>query len=238
MSELLAQGKIPERYQRNIGTIGIEGQAKLLHSHVAVVGAGGLGGTVVELLARMGVGTLTVVDGDVFTAHNLNRQLLSREDSLGTGKAEAASRRVAAINRDVRVIAVSDMLTANNSKTLLSGVEVVVDALDNIKTRLLLCSTAQKMGIPLVHAAIAGFTGQVTTIFPEDKGLDSIYKLTAGSERGVEVLLGNPAATPALAASIQASEVVKILTGIGDPLRRKMLYFDTELNIYELLELT
>jgi molybdopterin/thiamine biosynthesis adenylyltransferase len=235
---LLSEGKVPERYQRNIGTIGISGQARLLKSKVAVIGVGGLGGTVIELLVRMGIGEIVVIDGDVFSSHNLNRQLLSTEKNLGMFKTAAAIERAGRVNTDVKITAVAEMLTEANADTLLEGAEVVVDALDSIKTRLLLCAVCQRKGIPVVHAAIAGFTGQITTIFPQDKGLDQLYKLTAGTEKGVEVMLGNPAATPAMAASIQAHEVVKILTGIGEPLRGKLLYFDAELNIYEQLDIS
>ncbi|MDR7867038.1 MAG: HesA/MoeB/ThiF family protein [Sporomusaceae bacterium] len=234
---MLAAGQVPERYLRNIGTIGAAGQARLLEAKVAVVGAGGLGGTIVELLARQGIGYLKVIDGDAFAAHNLNRQLLAAENNLGANKAIAAAARVAAINSDVAVDAVPRMLDADNAAGLLAGIDIVVDALDNIATRLLLGQTARDLGIPLVHGAIAGFTGQIATILPGDPGLDRIYKLCAGQAKGIENALGNPAATPALAASLQVQEVVKLLTGVGRPLSRQLLYFDTELNLFEIFTL-
>lgn len=233
--ELLENGEIPERYLRNIGTIGIGGQLRLLKAKVAVVGAGGLGGNIIELLTRQGVGYLRIIDGDSFAAHNLNRQLLATEGNLGVNKAMAAVRRVAEINSDVYAEGIPQMIDAENAEQLLSGVDVVVDALDNISTRLLLSKITQTLGIPLVHGAIAGFTGQVTTLLPGDIGLEKIYKVTAGSDKGIELSLGNPATTPALAASIQAQEVVKILTGVGELLHKRLFYFDTELNIFEIL---
>jgi molybdopterin/thiamine biosynthesis adenylyltransferase len=232
---LLAAGRMPERYLRNLGTIGVAGQARLLAAKVAVVGAGGLGGTVIELLARQGVGSLRVIDGDVFAAHNLNRQLLATEDTLGAGKAAAAAARVARVNPDVAVEVAPRMLDAENAAALLAGVDVVVDALDSIDVRLLLGRTARQLGIPLVHGAIAGFTGQVATILPGDPGLEKIYDRAAGASRGIETVLGNPAATPALAAALQAQEVVKLLTGVGEPLSGRLLYFDTEFSIFEIL---
>jgi len=235
--ELLAAGRMPERYQRNKGTIGIDGQIRLLKAKVAIVGAGGLGGTVIELLARVGVGCLRVIDGDAFAVHNLNRQLLSTEQNQGKNKAYAAAARVALINQDVRVEPVPYMLQADNAEKLLQDVDVIVDALDNVSARLLLNQAARRYGIPLVYAAIAGFTGQVMTIMPGDQGLERIYKKPTASDKGVEVMLGNPAGTPALAASLQVQEVVKILTGIGEPLRNKLLYFDTEINVFEILTL-
>lgn len=235
--ELLEQGEIPERYQRNIGTIGIAGQLRLLKAKVAVVGAGGLGGNIIELLARQGVGYLRVIDGDGFAAHNLNRQLLATEENLGVNKAKAAACRVAAINSDVDVESIPQMLTKENAENLLHGIDVVVDALDTISSRLLISQITRKLKIPLVHGAIAGFTGQVTTLLADDIGLEKIYKISAGSDKGIEISLGNPAATPALAAAIQAQEVVKLVTGIGEVLHKKLFYFDTELNIFEVYEL-
>jgi molybdopterin/thiamine biosynthesis adenylyltransferase len=234
---LLARGEIPERYQRNIGTIGIDGQKRLLKARVTIVGAGGLGGTIIELLARQGVGFMRIIDDDSFTLHNLNRQLLATERTMGMNKAAVAAARVAEVNSDVETHAVPARLNEDNAVELLSGMDVIVDALDSINSRLVLCRMVQKLKIPLVHAAIAGFTGQVGTILPTGPGLEKIYKTTSGSDKGIETVLGNPSATPALAAAIQAQEVVKLLTGMGETISHKLLYFDTELNIYELLNL-
>ncbi len=235
--ELLEQGEIPERYQRNIGTIGIDGQLRLLKAKVAVVGAGGLGGSIIELLARQGVGYLRVIDGDGFAAHNLNRQLLATEENLGVNKAKAAALRVAAINSDVEVESIPQMLAEENAEHLLQGMDIIVDALDTISSRLLVSRVTRKLKIALVHGAIAGFTGQVTTLLADDIGLEKLYKVSAGSDKGIELSLGNPAATPSLAAAIQAQEVVKLVTGIGEVLHKKLFYFDTELNIFEVYEL-
>jgi molybdopterin-synthase adenylyltransferase len=234
---LLARGEIPERYRRNIGTIGTDGQKRLLEARVAIVGAGGLGGTIIELLARQGVGFMRIIDDDSFTLHNLNRQLLATERTVGMNKAVVAATRVAEVNSDVETHAVPAMFNEDNALELLSGMDVVVDALDSINLRLLLCRIAQKLKIPLVHAAIAGFTGQVGTILPTGPGLEKLYKTTSGLDKGIETVLGNPAATAALAAAIQAQEVVKLMTGMGETISHKLLYFDTELNIYELLNL-
>jgi molybdopterin/thiamine biosynthesis adenylyltransferase len=112
--------------------------------------------------------------------------------------------------------------------------DVAVDALDNISSRLLLNKTAQSLGIPMVHGAIAGFTGQVTTLLPGDHGLEKIYKITAGSDKGIENMLGNPAATPALAAAIQAQEVIKLLTGIVEVYNTSGCYISIlNINLFE-----
>lgn len=235
--ELLSTGQAPERYWRNIGTIGIDGQVRLLKSRVAVVGAGGLGGTVLELLARMGVGYLKVIDGDCFALHNLNRQVLSNENNIGHNKAQTAAERVAIINSNVQVEPVPEMLNESNGEKLLQSMDVVVDALDNFSGRILLGRVTARLGIPLVHAAIAGFTGQVMTVMPGDKSFEQLYRIIPPSDRGAEVILGTLAATPSLAASIEAQEVVKILTGNGEPIRNKLLYFDTQHNVFELFNL-
>jgi molybdopterin/thiamine biosynthesis adenylyltransferase len=232
---LLEKGEIPPRYLRNSGTIGLAGQIRLLQAKVAVVGAGGLGGHVIELLARQGVGFIRIIDGDRFEPHNLNRQLFATHHTLGMNKALVAAARLSEVNSDVQTHAVPEMLAENNADTLLSGTDVVVDALDSIACRLLLSQTAQKLRIPLVHAAIAGFTGQVGTILPDGPGLDKLYPTNSASGKGIETLLGNPAPTPALAAAVQTQEVVKILTGIGQTLAGKLFYFDIGLNIYEIL---
>jgi molybdopterin/thiamine biosynthesis adenylyltransferase len=233
----LEEGLVPLRYLRNLGTVGLEGQARLLQACVAVVGLGGLGGYVAEALARMGVGRLILLDGDVFDDHNLNRQLLSAEDALGLPKAEAARARLALINRATEVEARRVTLTAENLPDLLAGAQVVVDALDRLPTRLMLQRGAQALGIPLVHGSIAGFMGQVMTIFPGDPGLIGLYGWEELPERGLEAELGTPAATPMAVAAWEAQEVVKIIVGRGEPLRGRLLVLDMETGRCEMLRL-
>ena len=228
---------LPRRYLRSLGTVGWEGQIKLLRSTVAVVGLGGLGGNVVEGLARMGVGRLVVVDGDVFLDHNLNRQALSAEAGMGLLKAEAARARVGEINAAVEIVVHPECATEENAPRLLDGVEVVVDALDRLPTRLMLQEAAQEMGIPMVHGAIAGYVGQVMTIFPGDEGLRALFGEGIVPEQGIEVQLGCPAATPMMVAGWQVQEVLKILLGRGQLLRHKMLFMDAEAGTVEFLEI-
>jgi molybdopterin/thiamine biosynthesis adenylyltransferase len=234
----LEAGVVPWRYVRNIGTIGLDGQAKLLKSTVAVVGLGGLGGFVTEALARMGIGHLILIDGDVFEEHNLNRQLLSGEAVLGMAKAEVAAQHVAEVNSAVEVTTHTAMLSGENLPQLLVGADVVVDALDRLPTRLLLQEGAQALNIPMVHGSIAGFLGQVMTIFPGDPGLRGLYG-EAGDlpEQGLEALLGTPAATPMAVAAWEAQEVVKIMTGHGMPLANRLLLMDMESGTVDLLHL-
>lgn len=220
---------VPERYERNLGsTKGVEGQLLLLSSRVAVIGLGGLGGLAAELLARMGVGTIILVDGDFFSESNLNRQLLSTEDNLQQKKADVAQRRIAAINAAVETVVFKEMVSGHNIEKILQGCHVALDCLDNIKTRFLLQETCQRLGIPMIHGAIAQFYGQVSTIFPGDPGLKAIYSsFNDKQNKGIETQLGNPAATPALIAAWQVQETIKVLLKIGEPLRNRLLFIDT-----------
>jgi molybdopterin/thiamine biosynthesis adenylyltransferase len=229
---------IPWRYLRNVGTIGLEGQARLLQATVAVVGLGGLGGYITEALARMGVGRLILIDGDVFEEHNLNRQVLSAEARLGTPKAQAARQRVAEINSGVEVTAHVVTLTRANLPQLLEGADVVVDGLDRLPTRLLLQEGAQALSIPMVHGSIAGFLGQVMTILPGDPGLIGLYGGESElPEQGLEAQLGTPAATPMMVAAWEAQEVVKLLVGQGELLRHRLLVLDMESGAIDILQL-
>ncbi len=228
---------MPARYQRNLGTVGWEGQIRLLESTVAVVGAGGLGGWIIEGLARMGVGHLIVIDGDVFEENNLNRQAFSREDLLGQSKAEAARRRVLEVNRAVEVTAHHVWLTEENAEALLQGAQVVVDALDKLPVRIMLQDVCARLGVPMVHGAIGGYIGQVTTVFPGDPGLRALYGDGPVPERGAEVEWGNPAGTPMMVAAWEIQETVKLLIGRGTPLRRRLLFLDAESGTVECFQL-
>ena len=218
----LEAGLLPTRYQRNRKTLSIEDQLKLLRSTVAIIGCGGLGGYIVEELARIGVGQLRAIDPDVFEEHNLNRQLMSSIAALGQPKVEAASARVAQINPAVEVLAVRDRFSRENGRPFLSGVSVAVDALDNIITRLELAEVCSDLGVPLVHGSIAGWYGQIVTQLPGESTLQAIYGRCAEGV-GVEKHLGNPSFTPAVVASLQVAEVCKILLGRGTSVTGAML---------------
>lgn len=230
---ILEMGLLPARYQRNRQTITQEGQRELFHSQVTVIGCGGLGGYIIEELARLGVGRIVAVDPDTFEEHNLNRQLFSTPANLGTGKVESAFRRVTEINPAVTLIPLHTAFSPINGEELLAGSRVAVDALDNIGVRMELSESCASMGIPLVHGAIAGWYGHVTTQFPGDNTLQSIYG-SRNSGKGVELSLGNPSFTPALVASLEVAEVCKILLGQGTPLKGRQLIvdlFSMEINV-------
>jgi len=183
-----------------------------------VVGAGGLGGTVIQLLGRIGVGMLTVVDCDVFDETNLNRQVFCTRDWLGQPKAIAAQSQLRSINPAVEVFAHVLRLDLANGPEILSGCQVIVDALDTVKDRLTLEALAKSLGVPFVHGALAGFEGQLITVFPEDPGLKQIYGSADEDSRPAsrpEFLLGVPSITPSLVATLEAMEVLKILLNRG-----------------------
>jgi molybdopterin/thiamine biosynthesis adenylyltransferase len=227
---------LPGRYERSQGTVGWEGQVKLLESTVAIVGCGGLGGWIIEGLARMGVGHLILIDGDAFGENNLNRQVLCTEANLGQPKTEAAQERVARVNSATEVTVHPVMADEKSMREMLAGADVVVDALDTLPTRLVLQKVAQSLGIPVVHGAIGGYVGQVMTVFPEDEGLYAIYGRGDVPEQGIEAQLGNPAATPMMVAAWQIQEVIKILLGAGELLRNRMLFMDAESGVAEILK--
>ena len=223
----LKQNVVPVRYVRNIGTIGIEGQLKLLHSTIVVCGAGGLGGTIIELLARQGIGHLVIIDNDKFTENNLNRQVMATEGDLNKSKVKIASVRVKKINSAVKVLAVNKTINSKNIKEIITDASVVLDGLDTLKTRRIVAQACNELKIPFVHGAIAGFNGQLMTIFPGDKGLNAICGLSADeNECGIETHTGNPAATPAVIAAWEVQEAIKIITGIGNPIRNRLIFLD------------
>jgi len=219
----LENGICPSRYERNVGAIGMEGQAKLLRSRAAVVGCGGLGGWVIEILARSGVGELVVFDGDVFEDGNLNRQMLADEENIGTSKAEAAAKRVESVNGAVSISAFSKRLDGTNAAALLSGCGVVVDATDSNSARREIFKVCRELGIPFIHGAIGGFFGQTGVFFPED---EPHWLVDEASDEGAELETGCPAFTPPFIASLQAAEAVKLLAGLDCQANGTLLWFD------------
>ncbi|BDD88796.1 HesA/MoeB/ThiF family protein [Desulfofustis limnaeus] len=217
---------IPEVYARNQTSLSCRDQLRLLRAHVAIVGLGGLGGTVCEILARIGIGRLTLIDGDRFVDSNLNRQLLSSASSLGKSKAKTAARRVGSINPAVRKRAVAAFLDNDNGCSLVAGATLAVDALDSIAARFSLQRSCRTLGIPLVSAAIAGSSGQATVIFPEDHGFDVIYGDSQKTVSGAEATLGTLPFTAVSLAAIECAEAVAMVIGRPSTLRNRLLFVD------------
>ncbi len=224
-----------QRYIKNEKMLSREENLSLREKKVAVVGCGGLGGFIVEELGRLGIGHITAVDGDVFEESNLNRQLLSDATNLGQRKAIAAKERMKIVNPEVKIVPVEEYIDEKNAETILKGHDVVCDALDNIPSRKLIRDACRKLDIPLVFGTIAGWYGYVSTVFPDDNTLDLIYD--TDEAKGEEQELGNPSFTPALVASLQVAETLKLLVGKGELLRKQLLFINSLEHKYEIIEL-
>ena len=234
----LEHGVVPERYVRNMKTFSPQDQVALLKARVSVVGLGGLGGAVVEVLARMGIGILNLIDGDTFEDSNLNRQFLSTPSLLTKSKAEAAVQRIKKINASLEINAHPQFLNAQNGEDLLNQSDVVIDCLDNVRTRFVLEGSCKQIGVPLVSAAVAGSSGQVTTIFPDDQGLKLIYgEQDNAPSKGAEATLGTVPYSVALLAALECAEVVKIIQNKGSLLRNKLLVVDLNEIVFDIVNL-
>lgn len=222
------------RYSRNKNLMSDDEIILLSQKKICVLGLGGLGGYIVEMLSRIGVGSLTLVDGDVFDETNLNRQLFSSMNNLGSSKALEAEKRVKGINPLTKVIPVYEFVDSSNAMKIIANHDVIVDALDSIDLRKYIAKVCTELNLPLVHGAIAGWYGQVATIYPNDTTLDILYPKDI--KRGIEKELGNPSFTPALVASIQVSEVIKLLLNRGDLLRNSFMMIDLYTNDIEVIK--
>jgi molybdopterin/thiamine biosynthesis adenylyltransferase len=229
---------IPERYVRNMKSFSLSDQATLLRSKASIVGLGGLGGAVTEILARLGIGTLNLIDGDIFEESNLNRQYLCRESLISTPKADAAAKRVKEIRSSATVFHHRKYLNEDNASGIIEDSDVVIDCLDSLSGRFILEKASKKAGCRLVSAAVAGNYGHITTIFPEDPGLRLIHgKTENGPDKGAETSLGALSHTVSLIAALECSEAIKILLKKGSLLRNKLLVVDLTDNSFETMQL-
>lgn len=225
--QALRQGILPERYLRNTSYLSLCEQLSLLESRVLLVGLGGLGGHVLDMLCRMGVGRIIGADGDRFESSNLNRQLLSSEDRLDMAKAEAATRHVLDVNPAVEFTGLVEFLNRERLLDLMQEVDLVVDALGGLATRLDLQQAAAERGIPMVTAAVAGLTGYVATVLPGETGPAELF----GTGEAAEDVLGTPAPVVACAAAMQATEVMLVLAGRKRP--KEVLMFDLGERVFD-----
>jgi adenylyltransferase/sulfurtransferase len=219
-----------ERYSRHvlIPEVGEEGQLRLLDSKVLLIGAGGLGSPAALYLAAAGVGTLGIIDADVVDTSNLQRQILHTVDRVGTPKVDSAEATIQALNPDVTVVKYADRLTSDNVLEVISGYDVIVDGTDNFPTRYLLNDASLVAGIPVVHGSIYQFEGSVTVYKPHD---GPCYRCQypeppppelapSCAEGGVLGVL------PGVVGTLQATEAVKLVLGIGEPLVGRQLRYD------------
>ena len=224
---------IDQRYQRNIPSLSEEDCALLGGKKVCVVGCGGLGGSVREHLARIGVGEITAIDGDVFDVSNLNRQLLSSEALIGKPKAAVAAQHIREINSSVEVHPVESFLTEENADKLIAGHDLVIDALDSPAARIVLSDACAKQGLTLIHGAVSGWNGQVAVVRPGSRLMENLYQ-GAEPDQSPSTL----SFTPAIAASIEVAEAVKVLCGKPTQLESNMLFFDLLTGDFNLFDIT
>lgn len=222
-----------DRDSRTLGTVTEDELAKIQKAAVAIVGAGGLGGYVIEMLARMGVGSITIIDSDTIDATNLNRQLLTNEANLHKVKANEAVIRVRAVNSRIKAKAVRKRLNERNADQLLNGHDIVFDCTDNIATRFILQEACERLQVPFIHGAVDRWCGQTTIVFPGDRTLNSIYRERQGIPNA-----GVASFIPPLIASYQVAEFVKWISSKGDSLRHKLLYLDMLSNRQFVVDLT
>ncbi len=220
-----------ERYHRHLilPQIGEEGQEKLLRARVLLVGAGGLGSPVALYLAAAGVGTIGIVDADVVDASNLQRQVLHSTAVLGTPKVESARQRLTELNPDVQVIAHRTRLTSANALEIISQYDLVVDGCDNFPTRYLTNDACVMLGKPNVYGALYRFEGQASVfhaaaggpcyrcLFPEPPPPGAVPSCAEAGVLGV---------LPGLIGTIQATEAIKLILGIGRTLQGRLLIYD------------
>jgi len=221
-----------ERYERN-GIITEKEQEFLKSANVCVLGCGGLGGYIIEMISRFGIGHITVVDGDVFNVSNLNRQILCTLNTLGRAKAFTAAERLEIIDPSIEVKVLSVFVNEDNVNDIITGHDLIIDALDSNAVRRIVLKACQTLKIPFVHGAIAGWYGQLCTIFPEDTFFRDYLREAQAS--GIETKIGNPSFTPALMASYQVSEAIKVLLNRGSLVREQLMYFDLFNNEIEII---
>jgi molybdopterin-synthase adenylyltransferase len=220
-----------ERYARHIilREIGGAGQARLLQSHVAIIGAGGIGSPAIQYLAAAGVGQLTVIDDDAVALSNLQRQVLFATADIGRPKAEAAREAVARLTPDVAVIPITQRITADNAETLLAGADAVLDGCDNFETRLAVSDAATALKIPLISAAVGQFEGQLGVYrgWEADK---PCYRCLVGSDPGRADMScadqGVVGALTGILGSMAALEAIRALVPFGEDSAGKLLIAD------------
>ncbi|NIA11747.1 MAG: adenylyltransferase [Nitrospiraceae bacterium] len=216
-----------ERYHRQMlyPPFGRKGQKRLKAAHVLIAGVGGLGSPVAMYLTAGGVGTITLVDSDTVSLSNLNRQLLHYEKNINIPKVASAEEKLALMNSSVQLHPVSEKIIPETCEPLLTGVDVVVDCLDNMLSRYVLNAACVKKGIPLIHGGVYGMIGQITTLLPgETPCLECIFPKAKASKVTIPVF----GPTAGVIASLQALETIKLLSGVGNLLTSRMLYFNGE----------
>jgi adenylyltransferase/sulfurtransferase len=224
------------RYERQISypRFGQEGQERLKASRVVVAGMGGLGCCAALYLTYAGVGHISLVDCDVVESSNLNRQVLHWEEDLGEKKPYSALRKLSRVNSSIDFDVHFERITENNARAIVRDADAVIDGLDNFETRFILNSACVAERVPFIHAGVRGLLGEITTIIPGRTPCLACIFPVVPQQRMVPVF----GVTPALLASLQTTEAIKLITGFDDLLAGKMLYIDAEKTEFRLIDLT
>jgi adenylyltransferase/sulfurtransferase len=202
---------------------GEEGQEKLKKARVFIAGAGGLGSPVSIYLAAAGIGTIRIADHDKIELSNLNRQVLHWEENVGGSKVDSAAAKLTKLNPNIKIETIADTITEDNVSQLVGDSDLIVDAMDNLPTRYLLNKTAIEKGIPFFHGAVYGFEGRAMTVIPGKTACLNCLYHNAKVPKAKFPVIG---VTPAVIGCIQATEVVKYLTGLGELLTNRILNYD------------
>ena len=218
-----------ERYSRQLllPEVGEEGQEKLRQAKVLIIGAGGLGSPIALYLTAAGVGTIGLVEDDVVSESNLNRQLLYTEQDMNQPKATCAGDRLRALNSEIDFHIYGERIVADNAERIISGYDIVIDACDNFATRYLVGDVTAKLSIPYVYGAVGGFEGQVS-VFNYGKQSRTYRDLWPDEEMmlSFQPSKGIVGVTAGVAGCVQASEVLKIICGYGEVLAGKLWSID------------
>jgi molybdopterin/thiamine biosynthesis adenylyltransferase/rhodanese-related sulfurtransferase len=230
-----------QRYSRHLlmPEVGAEGQAKLLDSKVLLIGAGGLGAPAMLYLAAAGVGTIGIVDFDVVDMSNLQRQIVHANDRVGQKKVDSAEQSINALNPETKVVKHEEMLNDDNVERLIAGYDVILDGTDTFETRYTLNDAAVRAGIPVVHASVFRFEGQLTVFQPYE---GPCYRCLYPTPPPPELAPGCSVAgvlgvVPGTMGILQATEALKLLLGIGEPLVGRLLIYDALDSTFQELKL-
>lgn len=239
--------KMPTRYigdgyweiaSRQMSIVTRSEQQRFKDSKITVIGCGGIGGETIEMLARMGIGNLVLVDKDAFDLSNLNRQTLASLSDLGLDKSAVAAEKVRLINPYVNVDIFNEHVDQENIDKIIGDSDIVIDALDNVLTRVIVSRKAKEKGIPYIHGAIHGTQGQITVFLPNTKSYEEMFNLPSLGKNLTEEVMNNLknvtsgvppviGPTPNIIGCLEAFEAYKIITGIGKvTVAPKILTFD------------
>jgi molybdopterin-synthase adenylyltransferase len=216
-----------EIVDRQKGILNKEEQLKLRNSQITIIGCGGIGGAAIEMVARMGVGMLRIVDKDVFDLTNLNRQLMSNLKNVGKPKTEVTEHEIQSINPFLEIKTFNEELNHKNVSKIINGSKIVIDALDNLLSRVIVSRCARKLDIPFIHGAIHGTMGQVSVFRRETPTYEELFKLPSSGNKLTNKMIDKVnkldqevppviGPVPNIIGCLQASEALKLITGKGE----------------------